>query len=111
MAPGMPAIFSGDRCLDRLVLLFGLLSLGPLLQGNEEEGAVGVLHLAQHVIADDGGAVLDPGGLGDDLFGLFGHFAGSLQGGGIGQLDAGKDEPLVFVREEAGRNAYCLRDR
>ncbi len=111
MAPGMPAIFAGDLLLDRLVLLFRLLPLGPLLQGDEEEGAVGVLHLAQHAVADDRGAILDPRGLGDDLFGLPGHLAGSLQRGGVGQLDAGKDEPLVLVREKAGGEAACPRSR
>ena len=108
---GEAAHFLVRRRLDRLVLLFRLLSLGPVLQGDEEEGAVGIGHLAEHAVADDRGAVLDPRGLRDDFFGLPGHFAGPLQRGGIGQLDAGKDEPLVLVREKTDGAGACRRIR
>ena len=51
--PGNLAQFPVQVCHDGLVLFLGLLALGPILQGDEEEAAVGVLHLAQHAVADN----------------------------------------------------------
>jgi hypothetical protein len=76
--------------LDRGVLLLGLLALGPVLERDEEEGAVGIRHLAQHAVADDRGRVLDARRRHDQLFGLAGDLRGALQRRRIGKLDPAK---------------------
>ncbi|EXI65763.1 MAG: hypothetical protein AW08_02975 [Candidatus Accumulibacter adjunctus] len=93
----------GQLFLDRPVLLFRLRALRPFLESDEEESAVGVLHLAQQVVADHSGGVLDAGNVLDQVFGLAGDFRGALQRTRVGKLHAGEDVTLVLVGQEAGR--------
>ncbi len=83
-------------------MFFGFLALGPILERDEEEGAVGIRHLAQQAIADDGAHVLDARRRLDQFFGLAGDLRGALQRRGIGKLDSGKEITLVFIGQEAG---------
>ena len=89
-----------QAALDGLVLLLRLLALAPFLERDEEEGAVGVIDSAQHAVADHRGVVLNARRLREDLLRLLDDFVRALQRGGIGQLDAGEDVALVFVRQE-----------
>ena len=83
MAPLIPPGVS-DSALIAPYCSSGFLRFGPVFEGDEEEGAVRVLHLAQHVVADHGGDVLDAGDIHDQVFGLAGDIRGALQRAGIG---------------------------
>jgi hypothetical protein len=111
MAPLMPAELLRQLGLDRGVLLLGLLACRPVLERDEEEGAVGIRHLAQHAVADDRGGVLDARHLHDQLFGLAGDLGRALQRRGVGELDAGKDVTLVLVGQEAGGDQLAEETR
>ena len=97
--------------LDRLVLFFRSLAVLPVLEGDEKEGAVSVLHLAQHAVADDGGHVLDPRRGLDHFLGLAGDFTRALQRGGVRQLDAGEDVALILFGQKAGRHMLAEEAR
>src|SRR5580765_5459727 len=56
--------------LNCLILFLGLLSFLPRLQGNKEEGAVGVLHNAEQAEPDDSRRVFDAGYFTENLFDL-----------------------------------------
>ena len=86
---------------DGIVFLLGPGALRPVLEGNEEEGVVGGVGLAEHVEADDRGIVFDPRGVLQNLLHLAGRRLGTLQGGHVGKLQGAEEIALVLVGQEA----------
>ena len=67
---GNLAQFAVQMRHDGLVLLLGFLALGPFLERDEEEAAVGVVDAAQHAVADDRGVILHARRVLEDLLRL-----------------------------------------
>ena len=86
-----------------------LAALFPVFQGNERNAHV--LSLTAEAEALHGDDVFDFRLLFDDGFHLFDFFDGALGGRAGGQLDAGDDEALVFVRQEVAWQAVVDIDR
>ena len=93
-----------------VVLLFRRFALGPFLQRNEKDPAVGRIDAAEKVQAGNGRVIFDPGSFFEDLFALTHHFVGALKRSGVGQDDLREKISLIFLRQEASGNRFSQHD-
>ena len=71
------------------------------------DGAVGVAREAQQTEAGDRRATLDSRRGQNDVFHLLANRHRAVHGSGEGKLDVDVEKPLVFFRQEAGRERFA----
>src|SRR5262249_25507152 len=77
-------------------------SIGPFLHADEAEGVVACANQAQQAEPRDCRDVLDAGNRRSYLLQLGDYFFGSLQRGGVRQLNVDVEVSLILIRNEAG---------
>ena len=92
---------------DGVVFLIRGFAMSPFLQRNEEHAAVARVHPGKKVVAGDRTDVLDSGRSLEDLLTLSHHGVGALEGRGVRQDDLGEEVTLIFLRQEAARDALA----
>ena len=81
--------------------------MSPFLQRDEEDAAVARVHPDEKVVAGDRADVLDSGRGLEDLLTLSHDGVGALEGRGVRQDDLGEEVTLIFLRQEAARDALA----
>src|SRR5580704_22100 len=91
--------------LDRLKLLSSGFTGVPRLESHREKRVITGTNKAQQTEAHDGGRVLNTRGTHDDFFDIRRNRSRPLQRSSVGQLQIDIGITLIFVREEARRQA------
>jgi hypothetical protein len=73
----------------------------PGLEGDKEEPAIGVRNTTQQAVTDNRRNMFNAGRLQHNLLDLPAGLVSPLEGGSIGQLDAGINITLILLRKKA----------
>src|SRR5277367_5621693 len=97
--------------LDSVVAVLQRRALIPVLERDEEEGAIGRVHTTQHAVADNRAHILHAWGVENDLLDDLRCLGGALRRRGVRKLQAAVHVSLILVGEKAAGHMLAEKPR